>query len=267
MATPDSRPVALVTGASAGIGEATARALAAAGFRVVVSARSEDRLRALAEELDAAHGAGAARPLPLDVRDAAAWEAAAGGLPDDWAALDVLVLNAGLALNLVPVYENAVEEIDRMVDTNVKGVLYGLRAVVPGMRARGRGHVVLVGSIAGHGVYPGGVVYAATKHAVHAVALGLKMDLHGTALRVTEVSPGLVETEFSLVRFEGDAARAAPVYADTVPLAPDDVAAAVLYAVQAPPRVNVQEVVVTPRVQSGLTMVARGAAAERLREP
>lgn len=259
------RPLALVTGASAGIGEAVARRLAASGRRVLVAARSADRLGALAAELDAAHGAGTARVLPLDVRDDAAWGAFAA-LPAEWADVDVAVLNAGLALNLVPVWENSVEEIDRMVDTNVKGVLFGLRAVVPGMLARGRGHVVTLGSIAGHAVYPGGVVYCATKYALHAITLGLKADLHGTPVRVTAVSPGLVETEFSLVRYEGDAARAAPVYADTVPLTPDDVAAAVLYAVDAPLRVNVQEVLLTPRVQSGVTLIARGPAADGLRE-
>ena len=232
------RPVALVTGASAGIGRATAKKLAAAGWRVIVSARL----------------------LPLDVTDAAAHEAAIAGLPESWAAVEVAVLNAGLALNMVPVWENSADEIDRMVDTNVKGVLHGIRAVVPGMLARGKGHVVTIGSTAGHGVYAGGVVYCATKHALLALTEGLKIDAHGTPLRVTAVSPGLTETEFSRVRFEGDDARAAPVYADTVPLTADDVAEAVLYAVQAPPRVNVREVLVTPRVQSGLSMIARGGA-------
>lgn len=258
--------VALVTGASAGIGEATARHLARAGYRVIVSARSERRLQALAAHLDAEHGDGTALTLPLDVTDAAAHGAAISGLPEAWQAIDVAVLNAGLALNLVPVWENTPEEVDRMVDTNVKGVLNGIRAVVPGMLARGRGHVVTIGSTAGHGVYPGGVVYCASKHALLAISEGLKRDAHGTPLRVTAVSPGLTETEFSLVRFEGDAERAAPVYGDTVPLTADDVAEAILYAVQAPARVNVVEVLVTPRVQSGLSTIARGAAAEPLRE-
>ncbi|HLA64717.1 MAG TPA: SDR family NAD(P)-dependent oxidoreductase, partial [Rhodothermales bacterium] len=260
------RSIALVTGASAGIGEATARHLAAAGYRVIVSARSAERLRALAAHLDGAHGAGTAHVLPFDVTDAAAHAEAIAGLPADWAAIDVAVLNAGLALNMVPVWENTVEEIDRMVDTNVKGVLYGFRAVVPGMLARRRGHIVTLGSIAGHGVYPGGAIYCATKHALLALTEGLKLDLHGTPLRVSTVSPGLTETEFSLVRFEGDAARAAPVYADTIPLTADDVAAAILYVVQAPPHVNVSEVVMRPRVQSGLTAIARGAAAEPFRK-
>jgi len=256
--------VALITGASAGIGEATARRLAAGGWRVVLAARSEGRLRALAEELDAAHGAGTAFVLPLDVRDAERWGAAAGVLPPGWAP-DAAVLNAGLALNLVPVWENSVDEIDRMVDTNIKGVLHGIRALVPGMLERRRGHLVLIGSTAAYGTYPGGVIYSATKHAIRALALGLKMDLHGTPVRVTCVSPGLTETEFSLVRFEGDAGRAAPVYAETVPLKPDDVAAAIAYALDAPARANVQEVLLTPRAQSGISMIARGDVAEPLR--
>jgi NADP-dependent 3-hydroxy acid dehydrogenase YdfG len=261
-----NRPIALITGASAGIGEAAARRLAAGGRRVILAARSEGRLRALADELDAPHGADTALDIALDVRDAGAWERAMAMLPPDWAVIDVALLNAGLALNLVPVWENSLEEIDRMVDTNVKGVLHGVRALVPGMIERGRGHVVLIGSTASHGTYPGGTIYGATKYAVRALALGLKMDLHGSPVRVTLVSPGLTETEFSLVRFEGDAGRAAPVYADTIPLTPDDVAAAVEYAVNAPAHVNVQEVLMTPRAQSGISMIVRGEAADSLRE-
>ncbi|MDX1419424.1 MAG: SDR family NAD(P)-dependent oxidoreductase [Rubricoccaceae bacterium] len=254
----------LITGASAGIGAAAARRFAAEGARVLLAARSEDRLRTLAAEIDVAHGDGTAHVLPLDVTDAVAHEAALASLPDDWRALDVAVLNAGLALNLVPVWENRVDEIDTMVDVNVKGILYGLRAIVPGMLARGQVHLVLIGSTAGHTVYPGGTVYCATKHAVLALADGLKMDLHGTPLRVSVVSPGLTETEFSLVRFEGDAARADAVYRDTRPLSAEDVADAILYCVQAPPHVNVQELLMQPRVQSGSRMVARGEAAEGL---
>src|SRR5690606_32459857 len=149
-------------------------------------------------------------------------------------------------------------------DVNLKAVCYGIRAVVPGMLARGRGHVLLLGSTAGHEVYPGGVVYCATKRAVLALAEGLKMDLHGTPVRVSVVSPGLTETEFSLVRFRGDAARADAVYNDTRPLTAEDVADAIAYCVEAPPHVNVQEVLVQPRVQSGSRMVARGAEAEGL---
>ena len=253
-----------VTGASAGIGAACARAFAAAGDRVVLAARSADRIVALARDLNAAHGDGTALAVPLDVTDAAAHEAAVQGLPTPFDAVDVAVLNAGLAKGLRPVWENTTSEVDRMVDTNVKGVLNGVRALVPGMLARGRGHVVTIGSTAGHAVYPGGVVYCATKHAVLAITQGLKVDLHGTPVRATCVSPGLVETEFSRVRFDGDDARADAVYADTNALTADDVADAVVYCAHAPGRVNVVELLLTPRVQSGYTMIARGEAAEGL---
>lgn len=253
-----------ITGASAGIGAATARRFAQDGHRVLLNARSADRLSALAEELNAAYGPDTAYTLPYDVTDPAAQDRALASLPPSWAEIDVAVLNAGLALNLVPVWENSVAEIDTMVDVNLKGVCYGIRAVVPGMLERRRGHVVLIGSTAGHEVYPGGVVYCATKHAVLALADGLKMDLHGSPVRVSVVSPGLTETEFSLVRFEGDAERAAPVYDTTVPLTAEDIADAIAYCVDAPAHVNVQELLVQPRVQSGSRMVARGDDAKRL---
>ena len=256
--------VVFVTGASAGIGAACARAFAAAGDRVVLAARSSSRVAAIAAELDAAHGAGTAHAVTLDVTDAEAHDRAVRDLPAPFAAVDVAVLNAGLAKGLRPVWENTVAEVDQMVDTNVKGVLNGVRALVPGMLERGRGHVVTIGSTAGHAVYPGGVVYCATKHAVLALTQGLKVDLHGTPVRATAVSPGLVETDFSRVRFDGDAERADAVYADTNALTAEDVADAVVYCAHAPGRVNVVELLLTPRVQSGYTMIARGADAEGL---
>ena len=251
--------IILVTGASAGIGAAVVRAFVARGDRVIAAARSAEKLSALVEEL----GAENVHALRLDVTDASAHTAAVEALPEEWARIDVFVANAGLARGLGPVWENSVDEIDEMVGTNIKGVLYGIRAVVPGMLARGRGHVVTIGSTAGHLVYPGGAVYCATKHALVALTLGLKLDLHGTPVRVSAVSPGLVETDFSLVRFAGDQARADAVYADTHALSPGDVADAVVFCATAPAHVNVQEIVVTPRVQSG-GLVARGAAAEGL---
>ncbi len=258
---PSSPLTVLVTGASAGIGAATVRAFARRGDRVIAAARSVDKLDALVAEL----GPDRVLALPLDVADAEAHAAAVAGLADEWAAIDVAVLNAGLALSQSPLWENTPREVDEMVDTNIKGVIHGVRAVVPGMLARGRGHVVGIGSTAGHAVYPGGVVYCATKHALLALMGGLKMDLHGTPLRVSTVSPGLVETDFSRVRFPDDPARADAVYADTVALTPDDVADAIVYAVTAPARVNVSEILVTPRVQSG-TAIVRGDAAEAFRD-
>ena len=252
MPVPLDGRTALVTGASSGIGAATARVLAGAGARVVLAARRTDRLAALAGELG-----GAARSLELDVRDPEGVRAALGTLPEEWSAFDVLVNNAGLSRALVPVHENTDADVDDMLDTNVRGLLAVTRAVVPGMVARGRGHVVNLGSIAGHQVYPGGAVYCATKFAVRALSEGLKMDLHGTPIRVTSVDPGMVETEFSEVRFRGDTARASQVYAGTTPLTADDVADAILYAVTRPPHVTVADVVLLPTAQSAATMVAR----------
>ena len=252
---PDDSLTVFITGASAGIGAACARAFAAAGDRVILAARSGDALTILADDLNAALGEGTATPIVLDVTDASAHLDAVADFE-----VDVAVLNAGLAKGLRPVWENTTDEVDAMVDTNVKGVLNGIRAVVPGMLKRGRGHLIPIGSTASHAVYPGGVVYCATKHAVLAIGNGLKVDLHGTPVRVTTVSPGLVETDFSLVRFDGDAERADAVYSDTVALTAEDVADAVVYCAHAPEHVNVQELLLTPRAQSGYTMIDRGGA-------
>lgn len=246
----------LITGASAGIGAACAEAFAAAGARLILCARRERELKRLAARLEMHHRA-QSHTLVLDVTDAQAVEQAIRDLPEAWARIDVLVNNAGLAKGLVPVYENTPEQIDQMVDTNVKGLLYVTRAVVPGMVARGRGHVVNIGSTAGHGVYAGGTVYCATKHAVGAITQGLKIDLHGTPVRVSTVDPGLVETDFSLVRFEGDAERADKVYSTTTPLRPEDVADAVVYCASRPPHVNVAEMIVMPTAQSSTTLIQR----------
>lgn len=256
--------IVFLTGASAGIGAAAARAFAERGDRVILTARSADALDALADEINGAHGTDIALAVPLNVTDAEAHQRAVDDLPDDWREIDVAVLNAGLAKGLCPVWENTPGEVDAMVDTNVKGVLNGIRAVVPGMLERGRGHVITIGSTAGHMVYAGGVVYCATKSALLAITDGLKIDLHGTPIRVTAVSPGLVETDFSLVRFDGDAERADAVYNTTKALTPKDVADAIIYCAHAPERVNVQELLITPRVQSGYTMIARGEKAEGL---
>ncbi|NNF57884.1 MAG: SDR family NAD(P)-dependent oxidoreductase [Rhodothermaceae bacterium] len=256
--------ISLITGASFGIGEACAYRLARDGYRVILAARSAEKLRRLETELNDQHGPDTALALPLDVVDAGAVHAAIRELPPDWQHIDVLINNAGLALNLVPVYENSVEEIDTMIDVNIKGVLYLIRAVVPGMLERGRGHIVNIGSTAGHELYPGGTIYSATKHAVLALTNGLKQDLHGTPLRVTAVSPGLTETDFSRVRFKGDEARAGAVYADTHALTAEEVADAVAYCVHAPESVNVQELLVMPRVQSPGIRVVRGEAARGL---
>ena len=245
-----------ITGASAGIGAASARAFAARGDRLVLCARRAHRLEGVVEQLRAEHGA-AVHALELDVRDADAVETALAALPAEFAAIDVLVNNAGLSRALDPAYANEVRHIDDMVDTNVKGLLYVTRAIVPGMLQRGRGHVVNLGSTAGHDVYPGGTVYCATKHAVDAITRGLKMDLHGTPIRVSSVDPGLTETDFSLVRFEGDAERAGKAYARTQPLSADDVAEVIVWVATRPAHVNISDVILMPTDQSSVGMVRR----------
>lgn len=249
----------LITGASAGIGAACARAFARAGARLALAARRADRLDALAAEVEAAHGTAVLR-LSLDVRDREAVLGALGALPEPWSDVRVLVNNAGMGRGLEPLHEGDPAEWEEMIDTNVKGALYAIRAVVPGMVARGSGHVVNLGSVAGHEVYPGGAVYCATKHALDAITRGLRMDLLGTGVRVSTVDPGMVETEFSVVRFRGDRARAGGVYRGMTPLTADDVADAVLWAATRPPHVNVDQIVVKPTDQASAARVHRREA-------
>lgn len=251
-----THPIALVTGASAGIGAACARAFARAGYDLVLTARRRDRLQSLAAELAEAFSV-RVLPLELDVRNRKAVEETLGNLPPDFAAVEVLVNNAGLGRGLEKLHEGNPEEWDEMVDTNLKGLLYVTRAVLPGMVARGKGHLIQIGSVAGRETYPGGNVYCATKFAVKALSRALKMDLLGTPVRVSTVDPGMVETEFSTVRFRGDEERAAKVYAGMTPLRPEDVAEIVLWVTQRPPHVNVTEVVVLPTDQSSALLVHR----------
>jgi 3-hydroxy acid dehydrogenase/malonic semialdehyde reductase len=243
--------IALVTGATSGFGLATAEAFLRAGARVVATGRRAERL----ERLAAAHP-GEVHPLVLDLSDRAAIEPALGGLPAGFAEIDVLVNNAGLALGLEPAHRASLAEWDRMIETNCRALVAVTRAVLPGMVARNRGHVVTVGSVAGEYPYPGGNVYGATKAFVRQFMLNLKADLLGTAVRSTDVAPGMAGgTEFSLVRFGGDAARAAKVYEGMTPLRPEDVAEAILWAVSLPPHVNVNAIELMP-VQQGFSPFA-----------
>lgn len=236
----------LVTGASSGFGAAIARRFAARGDRVVLTARRLDRLQALAAELGPETHA-----LELDVQDRAAVERTVAALPARFAEVDVVVNNAGLALGLEPAPRAEVDDWDRMVDTNCKGLMYVTRAVLPGMVARGRGHVINLGSVAGTYPYPGGNVYGASKAFVHQFSLNLRSDLHGTGVRVTCVEPGLAGgTEFSNVRFHGDDERASKVYAGVQPLTADDVAEAVLWATSVPPHVNINTIELMATAQS-----------------
>jgi serine 3-dehydrogenase len=246
----------LVTGASRGIGAACANALAAAGARLVVCSRRAEPLQELVESLRTRYSCDI-HSFSCDVSSSTDVERTFSTIPPNFAAIDILVNNAGLSRSLTGVHEQPLIDIDEMVDTNVKGLLYVTRKIVPGMVDRGRGHVINIGSTAGHEVYPGGTVYCSTKHAVGAITRGLKIDLHGTPVRVTTVDPGLVETDFSLVRFRGDAERAARVYADTRPLVAEDVAEAVIWCLQRPDRVNISEVIMTSVDQSSATLVHR----------
>jgi NADP-dependent 3-hydroxy acid dehydrogenase YdfG len=237
---------ALVTGASAGIGAATARALAGEGARVLLAARRSERLAALSREL-----AGSV-VLELDVRDAAAVQQALQPY-----SVDIAIANAGLALGTAPLQAGDPDDWEVVIDTNVKGVLHVLRAVTPAMAERGRGDVILLGSVAGRQVYPGGNVYCATKHAVRALYEALRLDLAGSGLRFTTVDPGMVETEFSDVRFKGDRERARKVYEGFQPLQPADVADAIRWVVTRPRHVNVGELVLWPTAQASTTRVER----------
>ncbi|WP_458095817.1 SDR family oxidoreductase [Roseomonas sp. WA12] len=238
--------IVLVTGASSGFGLAIAHRFVADGARVIAAGRRADRLAALHGEL----GADNVLPLVLDVRDRAAVETAVAALPEEWAAVDVLVNNAGLARGLEPAQNADLDDWDAMVDTNVKGVMYLTRAVLPGMVARGRGHIVNIGSTAAEFPYPGGNVYGATKAFVRQFSLNLRADLWGTPVRVTDIEPGLVGgTEFSNVRF-GDDAKAAAVYEGADALMPEDIADAVHWVASRPARVNVNTLQVMPVAQS-----------------
>ena len=248
--------VIFITGASAGIGEACALAFAHEGARLLLAARRLERLEALRGKLMEA-GAAEVHTLGLDVRDRAAVESVVENLPPEWRGIDVLVNNAGLSRGLDKLYEGSVQDWEEMIDTNVKGLLYVTRAVVPGMVARGRGHVVNLGSTAGEMTYPGGAVYCGTKAAERAINDGLREDVLGTRVRVTSIDPGMVETDFSRVRFHGDEARAAKVYQGLTPLTAEDVADAIVWAVTRPAHVNVARVLLTPVDQANSLLFHR----------
>ena len=246
----------LITGASAGIGEACAAVFADAGARLILAARRREKLAAIATRLDAANGA-PTHVIELDVRDREAVNAAIESLPAGWQSIDVLVNNAGLSRGLDRLHEGEPGDWEEMIDTNVKGLLWIDRAVTPGMVQRGGGHVIHIGSIAGRQVYPRGNVYCATKHAVRALTDGLRLDVAGTAVRVTSIDPGMVDTEFSSVRFHGDQKRADRVYHGMKPLSADDVAQAVLFAATRPAHVTVGDLLLLPTDQASATEIHR----------
>jgi len=248
--------IVLITGASSGIGKACAEVFAEAGARLILAARRRDRLETLAADLKTKHQT-AVLCLEMDVRDRPTVEAALGNLPESWQGIEVLVNNAGLSRGLNKLQEGSIQDWEEMIDTNVKGLLYVTRAVLPGMLGRQQGHVINIGSIAGHQTYPNGNVYCATKAAVRALTEGLKLDLVGTPIRVSTVDPGLVETEFSEVRFHGDGDRAKTVYQGLTPLTGRDIAEVVLFCATRPPHVNLNEIIVMPTDQASTTLVHR----------
>jgi 3-hydroxy acid dehydrogenase / malonic semialdehyde reductase len=244
--------VAIVTGASSGIGRACVDAFLAQGARVIAAARRTERL----QELRAQHD-DALLPLAMDVRNRTQVNDALGSLPDGWSPIDVLVNNAGLARGKTPVHKDDPDDWDQMLDTNVRGLLNVSGAVLPGMVERGSGHVINVGSNAGREVYPGGTVYCATKAAVERITRGMRMDVLGSGVKISEVDPGMVETEFSLVRFDGDEAAADAVYQGVTPLQAADIANVVTWITSQPPHVVIADVLVYPLDQAGSGKLAR----------
>ncbi len=244
--------IVLITGATSGIGLACARKFAANGDKLILTGRNEHRLAELKKEM-----ATDVLTLAFDVRDREKAQQYIGGLPDEWQKIDVLVNNAGLALGLEPEYEGNMDDWETMIDTNIKGLLTMTRLIVPGMVERNSGHIINVGSVAGDAAYAGGNVYCATKAAVKALTDGLRIDVANTAIRVTNLKPGLVETNFSNIRFKGDEERAAKLYTGIKPLTGDDIADVAVYAANAPEHVQIAEVLILATHQASGSVIVR----------
>lgn len=252
--------IVLITGASSGIGEACARLCAAQGARLILSARRTERLEQLAQELTQQFK-NKNHIMPLDVRDKAQVKLQLHSLPEEWQTIDVLINNAGLALDTLPISQGIEDHWDTMIDTNIKGLLYVSREIIPGMLERAHGHVVNIGSIAGHECYPNGNIYSATKHAVHALSKSMRLDMLGSAVRVTEIAPGAVNTEFSEVRWN-DKKRAQEFYKEFQPLLADDVADAVIYCITRPQHVDIEQMIIMPTVQASANHLYRKAQSQ-----
>jgi NADP-dependent 3-hydroxy acid dehydrogenase YdfG len=248
--------IVFITGASSGIGAACAKHFAEAGARLLLCARRIEILDEFAAELKSTFGADV-HTFQLDVTRYADVKSTLAALPKQWQSIDILINNAGLAAGLDTIQDGDIQDWEQMIDTNVKGLLYITKEILPSMITRNIGHIINIGSIAGHYVYPKGAVYCATKYAVNVLSNGLRMDLFGTKIRVSTVDPGAVESNFSLVRFKGDEKRAAAVYEGMEPLTPEDIAETVLYCATRPPHVNISEVIIMPTDQASATMVAR----------
>lgn len=243
------KKIALITGATSGLGRAIALCLAKEGYYVIITGRRKEKLEELEQEIEVKYES-KVLSLCFDVRDYSQVEKAIVELPEEWQKIDILVNNAGLAVGLDPIFKGDIEDWERMIDTNIKGLLYMTRVVSPIMVERKSGHIINIGSIAGKGVYPNGAVYCATKYAVDALSQGMRMDMLPYGIRVTQICPGAVETEFSLVRFKGDQKRADQVYVGFENLVAEDIANAVLFAVSQPKHVDIQDMLVMPTAQA-----------------
>ncbi len=245
-----------ITGATAGIGEAIARILAERGYRLIITGRRADRLEKMKAELEKSSNIDCLA-LSFDIRDHSQVKAAIESLPESWREIDILINNAGLAAGLDPVFSADVDDWEQMIDTNIKGLLYMSRLLSPGMVERGSGHIINIGSIAGKEVYPNATVYCATKHAVDALSKGMRIDLLPYGIKVTAIQPGAVETEFSIVRFKGDKEKADKVYEGFVPLTGKDIAEAVLFALERPEHVNINDMLIMPAAQASAHHIHR----------
>ncbi len=248
--------IALITGATAGIGKATAQEFAAKGYDLIITGRREDRLKALKQELTETYKV-QVLDLCFDVREEQQVRQAIDSLPEDFKAIDVLVNNAGLAAGLAPIQDGELGHWERMIDTNIKGLLYVTKHVANLMIPRKKGHIINVGSIAGKEVYANGNVYCATKHAVDALNKGMRIDLLPHHIKVSAVNPGMVETEFSVVRFDGDEERAKKVYENITPLKPEDIAETIYWMASRPSHVNINDILIMPTIQANATTVLR----------
>ncbi len=247
-----SKPIAFITGATSGIGKAVAKLLAINNLNLIICGRRESRLKELKVELSAHCDV---ETLSFDVRDKIAVQQAIESLGPDLKNIEVLVNNAGNAHGLTPIQDGSIDDWDAMIDINVKGLLYVSKSIIPHMVRQKRGHIVNIGSIAGKEVYPNGNVYCASKHAVDAINNGMRMDLNGTGIKVTAINPGLVETEFSMVRFKGDKDRSDSVYKGYKPLQPEDIAETILFVITRPAHVNVSDMIIFPTDQASSTIV------------
>jgi NADP-dependent 3-hydroxy acid dehydrogenase YdfG len=246
----------LITGATSGIGRACADIFAKNNYRIIITGRRKERLNEIADKLQSDYAADVLT-LNFDVRHRAEVEQNLGSLSDDWKQIDILINNAGLAVGLNTIQEGEIEDWERMIDTNVKGLLYVTRNIAPGMVARKSGHIINIGSIAGKETYPFGNVYCATKHAVDSLTKAMRIDMVKEGIKVTQIAPGAVETEFSNVRFKGDDAKADAVYQGFEPLHPEDIADAVYYCASLPPHVNINDLLIMPTAQANATTIIR----------